>query len=172
MVPNVFFSATAVRDNQVYADTKQVIVPPESQFITVELSPSAEDYPPGGEGAYDVKVTDASGAPVEARLMLSVADEAVYAIAPEYAPDVRRFFATERNDASADEARPGHTSGCNSCPRRRSRSDAGRRSAIRRADSWRPTRNAKPESRARADEGSPLPFKAALAGRRAGARGG
>ena len=91
-VPNLFFTATAIRGNELYSVDKQVVIPPESQFLNVEIEPAAEAYMPGATGTFAVKVTDATGNPVAARLVMGVADESVYSIHEDYSPDIRKFF--------------------------------------------------------------------------------
>src|SRR5262249_13897485 len=38
-VPNIFLSAALVNDRQIFMDTKQVIVPPTKNFLTVNVKP-------------------------------------------------------------------------------------------------------------------------------------
>jgi alpha-2-macroglobulin len=91
-VPNIGFVASTIRDNIYNVDREEILVPPESQFLTVEVEPDDENYKPGAKGKFKIKVVDASGEPVQARLAMGVADESVYSIHEEYAPDIRKFF--------------------------------------------------------------------------------
>ena len=43
-----------VSDQQMYADTKQVMVPPVQQFLTMELKPDKQEYQPREEGIHRV----------------------------------------------------------------------------------------------------------------------
>ena len=52
--PNVFLNAAMVSDRQIFADSKQIIVPPAQSFLTVEVKPDREQYEPREEGALTV----------------------------------------------------------------------------------------------------------------------
>lgn len=51
--------------------------------LAIELAPDREDYSPGDQATIDVSVTDAQGAPVEAQVLLSAIDEAIYRLQGE-----------------------------------------------------------------------------------------
>jgi uncharacterized protein YfaS (alpha-2-macroglobulin family) len=96
-VPNVFLSAVLVHDRQVFTDTKQVIVPPTRNFLSVEVQPDRAQYQPQEEGTWTVVTRDNEGKPVAAEVALSVADESVFYIQEDYAGDPRQFyFGTKR----------------------------------------------------------------------------
>lgn len=95
-VPNVFLGAIAVWSGQAWQDVEELIVPPASQFLTVEVASDRPDYEPGTKGALSVVVKDRSGAPVTAALSVSVVDESVAYIQGDYAIDPRRFFYGEK----------------------------------------------------------------------------
>ena len=91
-VPNIFLSATLVQDRQIFTDTKQVIVPPTKNFLTVNLQPDHVQYQPRDEGTFSINTRDHQGKPVSAEVAFSLVDESVYYIQGDYAGDPRQFF--------------------------------------------------------------------------------
>ena len=51
-VPNIFLNAALVSDRQIFTDTKQVIVPPTKNFLTVDVKPDRAQYQPREEGTF------------------------------------------------------------------------------------------------------------------------
>lgn len=96
-VPNVFLSAAMVSDRQLFMDTKQLVVPPEKNFLSVEVKADREEYEPRDEGTLTVTAKDSDGKPVAAEIALGLVDESVLYIQKEYADDPRQFyFGTKR----------------------------------------------------------------------------
>lgn len=91
-VPNIFLSATMVSDNQIFVDTKQVIVPPARQFLNVEVKADRDQYQPREEGLFTIITRDLQGKPVSAEVALGLVDESVFYIQKDLAGDPRRFY--------------------------------------------------------------------------------
>ena len=91
-VPNIFLSATMVSDGEISVDTKQVIVPPVKQFLSVAVKADREQYQPREEGTLSITTTDADGRPVAAEVALGLIDESVKYIQSDYAGDPRQFY--------------------------------------------------------------------------------
>jgi uncharacterized protein YfaS (alpha-2-macroglobulin family) len=91
-VPNIYLSAAMVSDAQLFVDTKQVVVPPVRQFLTVEVKSDREQYQPREEGTLSIVTKDADGKPVSAEVALGVFDESVKYIQADYAGDPRQFY--------------------------------------------------------------------------------
>jgi uncharacterized protein YfaS (alpha-2-macroglobulin family) len=96
--PNVYLSAYLIADDSFTNAQADVIVPPEDRFLNVEIKPDKETYKPREAATFAVDVSDWRGAPVRAELSLGVADESVYAIKAEAAPDIRQFFYDRRGN--------------------------------------------------------------------------
>jgi uncharacterized protein YfaS (alpha-2-macroglobulin family) len=97
-VPNIFLSATMVRDSQIFVDTKQLIVPPTSQFLSVSVKADREQYQPREEGTLTITTRDHKGQPVPAEIALGMVDESVFYIQKDVAGDPRQFYyGTKRN---------------------------------------------------------------------------
>ena len=91
-VPNIFLSAALVSERQMFVDTKQVIVPPTKNFLTVEVSPDREMYQPREEGTFTITARDEENKPVAAEVSFGLVDESVYYIQSDYAGDPRQFY--------------------------------------------------------------------------------
>ena len=53
-VPNIFLDATLVDDRQIFNDTKQIIVPPTKNFLTVDVKPDRAQYQARDDGSFTV----------------------------------------------------------------------------------------------------------------------
>ena len=92
--PNVYITATLVGPKrQFYNQSTLLKVSPEAHFLTLKIQTNKPKYKPGDTAIYTIKATDAQGKPApHAELSLGVVDESIYAIRPEAAPDIRKFF--------------------------------------------------------------------------------
>ena len=98
-VPNIFLNAAMVSDQQMFADQKQVVVPPVQQFLNVEVKSDREQYQPQEEGTLSITAKDADGKPASAEIALGMYDESVKYIQADYAGDPRQFYyGTKRSD--------------------------------------------------------------------------
>ena len=91
-VPNVYLNATMMSDAQLFADTKQVVVPPVKQFLSVEVKADREQYQPQEDGTLSITTRDVDGKPVSAEVALGLIDESVKYIQQDYAGDPRQFY--------------------------------------------------------------------------------
>lgn len=95
--PNVFVAATMVADANVYHDDLEILVPSDDQLLDISLTPDVDGYEPRDTARFRVSVRDAEGDPVATEVAVSVADEALYAIAPRQRPEVvKSFYGEER----------------------------------------------------------------------------
>ncbi|MBI3878676.1 MAG: alpha-2-macroglobulin [Verrucomicrobia bacterium] len=91
-VPNIFLGAALVTDRQIFTDTKQVVVPPTKNFLTVDVKPDRAQYQPRDEGTLTITTRDHDGKPVAAEVAFGLVDESVFYIQSDYAGDPRQFF--------------------------------------------------------------------------------
>jgi uncharacterized protein YfaS (alpha-2-macroglobulin family) len=91
-VPNIFLSAAMVRDTQLFVDSKQIIVPPARQFLSVSVKADREQYQPREEGTLTITTRDHMGQPVPAEVALGLVDESVFYIQEDLAGDPRSFY--------------------------------------------------------------------------------
>lgn len=99
--PNVYVGVTFVGlKHQFYNQTEMVKVSPKANFLNLEVKTAKMKYKPGDTVTYVIKATDSQGKPApKAELSLGVVDESIYAIRPEYATDIRKFFYSQRSNA-------------------------------------------------------------------------
>src|SRR6266480_3173399 len=81
-----------VSDAELFVDTRQVIVPPVQQFLSVDVKADREQYQPREEGSLSITTRDANGKPVSAEIALGLIDESVKYIQQDYAGDPRQFY--------------------------------------------------------------------------------
>ncbi len=91
-VPNVYLSALMVSDTRLFMDTKQVVVPPVRQFLSVAVNADREQYQPREEGTLSIATKDADGRPVSAEVALGLVDQSVQYIQQDHADDPRQFY--------------------------------------------------------------------------------
>ena len=96
-VPNIYLNAGMIDDGRFFMDTKQVVVPPVQQFLSVEVKSDRDQYQPRQEGTLSISAKDVNGKPVVAEIALGLIDESVTYIQRDYAGDPRQFyFGTKR----------------------------------------------------------------------------
>ena len=91
-VPNIYLSATMISDAQISSATKQLVVPPVRQFLTVDVKADREQYEPREEGTLWITTKDLDGRPVATEVALGLIDESVKYIQQDYAGDPRQFY--------------------------------------------------------------------------------
>ncbi|MCU1267018.1 MAG: Large extracellular alpha-helical protein [Acidobacteria bacterium] len=91
-IPNIYLNAAMVNDAQLFVDTKEVVVPPVQQFLSVDVKADREQYQPREEGTLAITTRDADGKPVAAEIALGIFDESVKYIQQDYAGDPRQFY--------------------------------------------------------------------------------
>ncbi len=90
--PNIYVTAAAIFDDHYYSRKKNIIIPPVEKLLNVSLKTDKEIYKPGEKVTVDVRVRDHLKRPVQVELSLGVVDESIYAISPELAVVMQKFF--------------------------------------------------------------------------------
>lgn len=90
--PNVTLKAALFRDNKIFAEERQIHVPPVESFLTVTLKTPKAVFQPREEAEIEAIVTDQEGNPVAAELSLGVVDASLFYIQSETRGDIRKFF--------------------------------------------------------------------------------
>lgn len=92
--PNVYVTATLVGPkHQLYSQSEMVKVSPENHFLNITMTTDKAKYKPGETATYTIKALYPNGKPAkDTELSLGVVDESIYAIRPEAARDIRKFF--------------------------------------------------------------------------------
>lgn len=91
-VPNIYLSAVMMSGANWFVDTKQVVVPPVEQFLSVDVKADREQYQPKEEGTLSITTKDANGRGISTEVALGLIDESVKYIQSDYAGDPRQFY--------------------------------------------------------------------------------
>ncbi len=91
--PNIFVQATTVFGGKLFAEQKELAVPPEKRVLDVAVEPNAERVKPGGKAAIKLRLTDVDGKPVVGQTVVAVYDKSLeYVSGGSNIGDVREFF--------------------------------------------------------------------------------
>jgi alpha-2-macroglobulin len=97
-IPNVYVTVTFVgKKHQFYNQSQLVKVSPDERFLQIKVETDKQKYKPGETVNYKIKASHADGRPAPGtELSLGVVDESIYAIRPEAASDIRKFFYNQK----------------------------------------------------------------------------
>jgi alpha-2-macroglobulin len=79
-MPNMFVEGISVHGAKVHTAMRQILLPPVSKLIEVQLEPAAGRVKPGAKSSLRVTLRDADGKPVAGTAVLAVYDKALEAI--------------------------------------------------------------------------------------------
>jgi len=92
-MPNFFVEAVTIAGGQLYTEAKEIVVPPESRVLNVEVQPSETEFKPGQEAEVKVKLTDFLGKPFVGTTVMTVYDKSVdYIAGGSNVPNIKEFF--------------------------------------------------------------------------------
>ncbi len=92
-MPNCFVEAMTISDGRLHSELREIVVPPASRVLNVEVVPSAVEYKPGQEATVKVKLTDADGKPFVGQTAIAVYDRALdYIAGGSRAGDIKSFY--------------------------------------------------------------------------------
>lgn len=93
-MPNFFVEAGTVSNGEFYSVSREIVVPPESRVLNVEVLPSKATVAPGEKTKIEVRLTDLEGRPVVGQTVVTVYDKALEQLAGRGPndEDVRKFF--------------------------------------------------------------------------------
>ncbi len=92
-MPNFFVEALTVFDGRIHRAMREIVVPPESRVLGLEVEPDATEYAPGAPASVKVRLTDADGEPFVGTTVVAIYDRALEAIAGgSDVPDIREHF--------------------------------------------------------------------------------
>ncbi len=94
--PNSFLELLSVNEHRLQQTQHEFYVPPEKQFLQVELTADQATYEPGEMGKITVKTQNYLGNPIATEVSLALVDESVYAIQADLSGDIRQFFYGEK----------------------------------------------------------------------------
>ncbi|MDX9982395.1 MAG: alpha-2-macroglobulin family protein, partial [Lentisphaeria bacterium] len=92
-MPNFFVEAMTIAEGKLHTDIREIVVPPESRVLEVEVTPGRERYKPGEQGQARIRLTDAQGKPFVGSIVVSVYDKSVeYIAGGSNVGDIKSFF--------------------------------------------------------------------------------
>ena len=105
-MPNFFIEAFTVSDGKVYTETREIVVPPESRVLNVEITPSTPAvqsasvekgapvaYKPGEKAKFKLKLSEMNGEPFAGSAVVSIYDKAVeYISGGSNVQEIKSFF--------------------------------------------------------------------------------
>lgn len=92
-MPNFFVEAFTIGDGKVFSETRELVVPPESRILNVEVVASKTQYKPGEKTKVQIKLTDPTGEPFVGSTVVSIYDKAVeYISGGSNVPEIKAFF--------------------------------------------------------------------------------
>ena len=100
LTPNFKLTATLLRDNMVYRDTKDIIVPPTHKYLKVDVETIPADcckhsdtFQPRAKAKVRIKLTDMrTGKPIVGQTAVMLVDSSVYYIQPEFREAIEKAF--------------------------------------------------------------------------------
>lgn len=95
-VPNFHVNVMTVQRGELHTDTIELFVPPDEQFLEVQVTSDKEWYQPGETGTLTVTAKDKDGKPVDAEFALTVFDRSVTYIVPDSIPNIMTHFYGDR----------------------------------------------------------------------------
>jgi len=101
LTPNFTLTATMLRDNKVYRDTKKIVVPPTHRFIKVQATLAAGSMGGGEDNTFQprektkvrIRLSDMrTGRPIVGQAAVMLVDSSVYYIQPEFRQAIEKSF--------------------------------------------------------------------------------
>ncbi len=92
-MPNFFVEALTIADAQVHDEAKEIVVPPETRVLDLQVTTDQTEYLPGSEGKIKLKLTDHTGEPFVGSAVLTMYDKSVeYISGGSNVEDIKEFF--------------------------------------------------------------------------------
>lgn len=96
--PNIFLSITYFKNSEYRHGNKRIAVPDKKNFMTVKIKHDREKYRPRETATFKIETLDYRNNPLTAQVTMGVADESIYAVNPETAPNIQQFFYGLKNN--------------------------------------------------------------------------
>lgn len=90
--PNVWITASTFKNNQLYKDTIEVIVPPEHNYLDVKVIAPKDTFKPGETAEFTILTKNHLNQGVQTELSLGFVDSSIYYIQSPFRTDIRKFF--------------------------------------------------------------------------------
>ncbi len=94
--PNVTLAACSVREKSLSQSQVPLRVAMPQKELQIAITPEKLTYGPGQKARFAVQITDGNGKPTPGEFSFSLVDEAIYALQPDDATDLRKAFYPRR----------------------------------------------------------------------------
>jgi alpha-2-macroglobulin len=92
-MPNFFIEALTVHGARVHSEVREIVVPPESRVLNVDVATPKKELRPAEKAKIQVKVTDGTGEPYTGSLAVTVYDKSVeYISGGSNVPEIKAHF--------------------------------------------------------------------------------
>lgn len=92
-MPNFFVEALTVSNGKIHTETREIVVPPESRILKVDVTPSAKEYKPGQKSKMKIMLKEMNGEPFRGSAVVSIYDKAVeYISGGSNVQEIKSFF--------------------------------------------------------------------------------
>ncbi len=92
LTPNVWLTASTFKNNKLFRDSLEVIIPPEHKYLDVKIIASKTTFQPQETAEFTVIAKNYKGQGVKSEFSLGFVDSSIYYIQSEYRQDIRKFF--------------------------------------------------------------------------------
>jgi len=108
-VPNFHINVMTVRNGEINTTTLELFVPPDDQFLDVQVTTDKPWYLPGDKGTFTVTAKDKDGKPASAEFAISVFDRSITYIMPDRTPNIMKHFYGDRRGYNLNYINSYHT---------------------------------------------------------------
>ncbi|MCL4731375.1 MAG: hypothetical protein KJ044_13170, partial [Planctomycetes bacterium] len=108
-VPNFHINVMTVRRGEINTTTLELFVPPNDQFLDVQVTTDKPWYLPGDKGVLTVTAKDKDGKPASAEFALTVFDRSITYIMPDRTPNIMKHFYGDRRGYNLNYINSYHT---------------------------------------------------------------
>lgn len=97
--PVFYLAVASIANDQFYSHQQRITVAPVGKRLRIEVATDKPQYKPGETGTVTIRARNEEGEPAAMTdIALGIVDEAIYAIRPESAPDIQKFFYGDRGN--------------------------------------------------------------------------
>ncbi len=97
--PVFYLAVSSIANDQFYSHQQRITVAPVGKRLRIEVKTDKPQYKPGETGTVTLRARNEQGEPAAMTdIALGIVDEAIYAIRPESAPDIQKFFYGDRGN--------------------------------------------------------------------------
>lgn len=108
-VPNFHINVMTVRDGEINTSTLEMFVPPDDQFLDVQVTTDKPWYLPGDKGVFTITAKDKFGKPAMAEFAMTVFDRSITYIMPDRIPNIMKHFYGDRRGYNLNYINSYHT---------------------------------------------------------------